>query len=60
MKNWITQTVIGGSGIGVIEVVKNTIPSDPTDVVQATNIIVQIIIAIATLFGIFKRKKQKN
>lgn len=60
MKNTLIQLGIGASGIGATEIVANAIPSDPSNVVEVTNIIIQIVISIVTLFGLFKRKKVTN
>lgn len=55
----LTDLTIGASGIGVTEIIADSIPTDPTNVTQIVNILVQIAIGIATLFGIFKRKRAK-
>ena len=57
MKTALTKLVIGSSGIGITEIVQNTLPSDPTNIVEISNIIIQIVVAIATLFGLFKKRK---
>lgn len=57
LKTGIEKIAIGGLGIvsteGIPEII-NVISTSPSEVV---NVLVQIIIGIATLFGLFKRKK---
>ena len=57
MKAAITKILIGSSGIGATEIVQSSLPTDPTNIVEISNILIQIVVAIATLFGLFKRKK---
>lgn len=56
--SFITDLSIGASGIGLVELAEQSIPTDTTDVARITNLIVQIVIGLATLFGLFKRKKR--
>ena len=57
MKNKLIQLIIGSSGIGLTEVVASAPAFDPAVTTDTANILVQIVIAIVTLFGLFKRKK---
>lgn len=57
MKNAIQNLLIGGGGIGTIELVEQATTITPDAVNNVVGIVAQIIIAIATLIGIFKRKK---
>ena len=57
MKAALTKILIGSSGIGATEIVQSSLPTDPTNIVEISNILIQIVVAIATLFGLFKRKK---
>lgn len=57
MKEQIQKLIIGGAGIGTTEIVEQASRINPDDVNNVVGIIGQIIIAIATLFSLFKRKK---
>lgn len=57
MKNAIQNLLVGGTGIGAVEVVNQVTTITPNDVNNVVGIIAQIVIAIASLIGIFKRKK---
>jgi hypothetical protein len=57
MKAALTKILIGSTGIGATEIVQSSLPTDPTNIVEISNILIQIVVAIATLFGLFKRKK---
>jgi hypothetical protein len=57
---FITDLSIGASGIGFVEIIEQSIPTDTTDIAKISNIVIQIIIGIATLFGLFKRKRVKK
>lgn len=60
MKSKLIDLTIGGSGIALTEVIQNATVVDPTEVTAIGNILIQIVIGIVTLFGLFKRKKDKN
>ena len=51
-----TKTVIGGAGMAVSGLV-NTI--NPENVENTMGLITQLVILVATLIGIFKKKKPK-
>ena len=53
----ISQLLIGASGIGLTEVVQTSTALDPSEITTAGNLIIQLIIGIVTLFGLFKGKK---
>lgn len=57
MKDSITKLIIGASGISAIEVVERVTAINPEQIASGTSLVVQIIVAIATLIGLFKRKK---
>lgn len=57
---FLTDLSIGASGIGLVEIAEQSIPTDTSDIARITNLLVQIAIGIATLFGIFKRKRAKK
>ena len=60
MKNQIATLLTGGSGIGVLEVIQQNFgqSSDPTEI--KVNLIMQIVVSLATLFGLFKKRKRNN
>lgn len=60
MKNKLIDIAIGSSGIGLTEIVQNASVVDPQEVTAIGNILIQIVIGIVTLFGLFKRKKDKQ
>ncbi len=57
MNATINKILIGGSGIAGTQITGEVLPTDTTDIAGITQIVVQIIIGIATLFGLFKKKK---
>lgn len=54
----ILNSVIGAAGIGATQIV-NTIPT-PDQWTEIAKLVVQVVIAIATLWGIFKPKTNKE
>ena len=54
----LTDLVIGTSGVGAIELVSSPDLVNLSQVSDVTSVIVQIIIGVVTLLGLF-RKKQK-
>lgn len=57
MLNNLTKLGFGSVGILGTELVQNIAAANPDDITAMGNIIIQIIIAIASIIGIFKRKK---
>lgn len=58
MNSNIAKIVIGASGIGASEVASSISFFDPDSISTTGNILVQIVILLSTLFGLFKRKKR--
>ena len=56
----IENLVIGTSGVAVSEVVATIEPPTSTDVGEIIKILVQIVIGVATLFGLFKKTPKTN
>jgi len=56
----VKTTLIGASGVGASELAQNVVPAMVDDVSAGVNIVVQVVIAITTLFGLFKRRKKRN
>ena len=56
----VKTTIIGASGVGASELAQNVVPTMVDDVSSGVNIVVQIVIAITTLFGLFKKRKKRN
>ena len=57
IKDSIVKIAVGGLGVASSEGVPSVIDSIVTQPSEVVSVIVQIIIGIATLFGLFKRKK---
>ena len=56
MNDSLQKILVGGAGIAGTEVdVAQSL--DPTTITDAGALIIQILIGIVTLFGLFKRKK---
>lgn len=55
----IQKLAIGAVGTGLTEVAEHSLASITPDITSAGNLIIQIVIGICTLIGIF-RKKPKN
>lgn len=58
--NKIQNLVVGASGLGASEIAQDVIANSQDKASTITTIIVQIIIGISTLIGLFKRKKSAN
>jgi len=52
--------LIGGSGVGAVEVIEQAQNINPETISSGVGILSQIIILIATLVGLFKKKKSGN
>jgi len=55
----IQSTIIGASGIGLIETVPELIPTSLSDTPGIVQTIIQILIGIVTLTGLLKRKRKQ-
>lgn len=58
MNDTIQRIAVGVMGAGSTEIVTQVIPPDPSTITEIGGLIVQIIITIVTLFGLFKKKKK--
>ena len=56
MKSFVNSLLIGGSGIGASEVVQVVAENSQDKTSTIITIIVQIVIGISTLLGLFKKK----
>lgn len=59
MSETFQKLLIGGSGIAASNVAETVTSISPTEITEIGSIIVQVIIAIVTLLGLFKKKKNK-
>lgn len=57
VKQVLQKIAMGASGLVGTEIMAEAIPTDTADIPNIVNIIVQIVIGIATLFGLFKKSK---
>lgn len=53
----LQDTIIGTSGIGLVEIVPNIIPAGQIDYAGITQTAIQIIIGLITLLGLFRKRK---
>lgn len=58
--NPATNVIIGGSGLGVSEVASNIEIPTSAETSEIIKVVVQVIIAVATLLGLFKRKPKTD
>lgn len=57
MKSKMLDLVVGGSGVALTEIAQNIQPISADEIGVVGNLIIQIAIAIVTIFGLFKKKK---
>jgi uncharacterized membrane protein YphA (DoxX/SURF4 family) len=57
MRDTVTA-VIGGAGIGASTAVEHVANLNPTDLQSVLATVVQVIIGIATIIGLFRKKKK--
>ena len=57
MQNKIQDLAVGAGGILSVEGVNFVMPTDPGNSAEAGSLVIQIIIGIVTLFGLFKKRK---
>jgi hypothetical protein len=55
-----TNFIVGTSGVAISEVASQVELPTSGDTSEVIKIVVQIIIAVATLFGMFKKKPKSN
>lgn len=55
----VKNFLIGGTGVAGVELASNIDPPGSTDTPEIIKVLIQIVIGIATLIGLFK-KKRKN
>lgn len=60
MKNTLNTLLIGGSGIASSEILPVAVQAVPADIPNIVSVIVQILIGVATLLGLFKNNKSLN
>ena len=60
MNDTINKIVVGATGVGASEIAQQVVSNDLTPVTEGVGLITQIVILLATLFGLFKRKKNIN
>lgn len=58
MKHDVIKLTIGALGIGASEIAATTQGISPDEIGVIGNLVIQIVIGIATIFGIFKKRKQ--
>lgn len=56
----IKNLIIGGAGVVTSKGVEVATSITPNDITEGAGLVVQILIAIVTLFGLFKKKKPKT
>lgn len=59
MKDTITTLITGSTGAVAVEAVPHLANNDITEMGGIVQVVVQIVIGIATLLGLFKSKKSK-
>lgn len=57
MNDSVQKLVIGGAGVASSKGVEVVTSLDPNTITEGAGLVVQILIAIVTLFGLFKKKK---
>lgn len=60
LKEKILTLATGATGAGAIEAVEVAQTFDPATVTEGVSLLSQVIILVATLFGLFKKKKAVN
>lgn len=60
MNDTINKIVVGASGVSASEIAQQVVSNDLTPVTEGVGLITQIVILLATLFGLFKSKKNIN
>lgn len=60
MNDTINKIVVGSAGVGASEVVQQVVSNDIAPITEGVGLVTQIVILLATLFGLFKKKKNIN
>jgi hypothetical protein len=60
MNDSINKVLIGGSGLGSSAVVQEVVIPSVPEITEGVGIFTQIVILIATLVGLFKKRKSGN
>lgn len=60
MNTSFQKLLIGGSGVVASKIAETSSSLSPDQITEGGSLLVQIIIAVVTLFGLFKRKKSTN
>lgn len=56
----IKNFLVGGAGVGGVEVISQIETPQDTSTGEIIKVVLQIIVSIATLFGMFKKNKNTN
>jgi hypothetical protein len=60
MNDSFNKVLIGGSGLGSSAVVQEVVIPSVPEITEGVGILTQIVILIATLVGLFRKKKSSN
>lgn len=60
MNDTINKIVVGSAGVGASEVVQQVVSNDIVPITEGVGLVTQIVILLATLFGLFKKKRNIN
>lgn len=58
--NGLTKLMVGGAGVGSTELVNSIQIPSSGDTSEIIKIVVQLLIGVATLIGLFKKNTPKN
>lgn len=56
----VKNLLVGGAGVGGVEIISQIEPPQDTSTGEIIKVVLQIIVSIATLFGMFKKNKNTN
>lgn len=56
----IKNLLVGGAGVGSLEVISQIETPQDASTGEIIKVVLQIIVSIATLFGMFKKNKNTN
>ncbi len=57
MYDKVTDTIVGASSVGIIELIPQAVAQNVTTDPNLVSVILQIVVAIATLIRMFKKSK---
>lgn len=60
MNSKVANFITGVTGIAGTEAVQNAPPLQPEEITSVGNLIIQVILGIATLWGIFRGRKKES